>query len=229
MSKILINSVNRSVGQTSSNFTVTLSENVEGMFTLLGIEMFNTLGNVLTGLNDSVPTSLGTVTITAGYYDPYSFCTELQTRLRTLDASFTVTYSVTTSKITTTCNTAFSFNWSTGSNTAAMLLGYDRLVSTNAGTSQVSTYPINLTYTRGLIVDIAEAVGDTFITTGVSSVGQLYIPLNVHFGGLVDLSHGKFANQTVQLRRTSRLTIRLYAENGEPVSIGSDWTMLLVG
>lgn len=87
-------------------------------------------------------------TIPTSNYDGVSLATALDTLLKTVDASFAVSYNTTTSKLTITATNNFVLDFTDYARTG-YLLGFPASATTSTN-SLVATYPINLEFTQTL-------------------------------------------------------------------------------
>lgn len=231
MASLIIKSEDKAqTSQSSNNFVITLNTPIEGYYKLTGITMFNTVYNVVSGVNNIIYTTLGNATIPAGYYDGTTFTTAVQTALQAVSAGFTASLSTSTFKLTithSTTNFQLNFSSSTG-NDAALLMGFTPGSDTALALTATGSNVISLVYSRGVIVRIAEA--DTSFaasSAAYGTVGCLYLPLNSTFGSLIDISEGQYTDQIVRFRRTGTLSISLFSETGQTLSLnGVNWTMM---
>lgn len=86
-----------------------------------------------------------TATLTSGTYNIDQLATEMKTRLDAssgLGRTYTVSYSLTTLKLTITCASSFTVYWSLS--LASKLCGFSHVTSTS-GTSHTGSYPVCLT------------------------------------------------------------------------------------
>lgn len=86
----------------------------------------------ITASNNVLVTSAGTVTITPGQYDIDDITSAIQTQLVAFDATFTVTYSLITKKITIARST--NFNLTLASSTINRNIGFNNTNKTGAST-----------------------------------------------------------------------------------------------
>ncbi len=228
-SRLLIKTIDRTANSTSSaNFKIELPASISGDWLVRYVHMPNALYNVVTGLNDTVYTSLGNATLTAGYYTATTFTTMLVTRLQVANVNFAATFDTDTKKLTITNLAAFTLNFATTAQSAARLLGFPN-ADTASAASQVATNTINLIASPSVVIDVAECTYPIDSTDVVSSArGHVVVPFTVAYGGYERIGHNDLYQCLTFPRPTKNLTVRLYDTDGNAASLnGADWEMLL--
>jgi hypothetical protein len=229
MPPLLIKSVDRTAASTSSsNFQVELPYPIEGEWNVQCIQMPYTLYSVVAGLNDTVYTSLGNATLTAGSYSTSTFTSMLQTRLQVADANFTATYNTDTKKMTITNTGAFTLNFATTTASAAKLCGFTNS-NTGSATSQTGTLVVDLVSSPMVLIEIAECKNKMASSDVASHYrGNIYVPFTVAFGSYERLLYGDIPQSINLSSKTKLLTFKLWDSDGNVANLnGSDWQLLL--
>lgn len=226
--RILVKSLNRNSNSTSSSdFTIDLPRAIQGNYLVRYVHMPNALYNVVANSNDTVYTSLGNATLTAGYYSSSTFATMLQTRLQVANVNFTAAIHPDTKKVTITNTGAFTLNFATTIASAAGLLGFLN-ANTASATSQTGTNTVNLIWSQSVSIHINKASSQIETSSNsYGSAGHILVPFTVAYGSYEIVEHSRI-EQWVTMDRTSNLSIKLYDTQGNAASLnGAEWEMLL--
>lgn len=233
---IFIDSKNRTVTSTSSSdFSITLTENVGGLYQLVHLSLLNSLYNVVAGENDKLYVEHSvdgaqTLTLSPGNYTTATLATEVKTQLDTISAVvYTVTYSSTTGKYTVSPDSGtFAYRFATNTTASSrFLLGKDA-VDDGLAASQVSDNMANISLHDSVAVKISQD-SNAHVTLPNGTEASFLIPVDVSFGSVLHYKNNQVFQQYVRFgSNTSSLTIQLYANDGDLLDInGVDWSMSL--
>lgn len=242
MSRLLtIRSKDRnSQSSSSANCKIDLSDYVEvnNKVKLLNFSAVNTVYN-FDDTNNTLPfyenATAKEATITNGFYSASTLVTHLKSILDTASAAFatyTVTYSSTTKKITIASTQNFGLQFSSGTNASTSCwreLGFNEAdtatnVSTHTGDNCIQLQSL---YSLGIIVD-------KFLpeqrTTHRSDRFSFIIPVKSGTDELINYDSSQFTQIcTIEGSRILRsLNIRICRDNGSVLLLnGSDWEMTI--
>lgn len=223
--QFLIKSRDRTSG-TSSSFTVTLPVAISGAFRAEYLMIPNSIYTIVTGVNDTLITSLGTITLSPGFYSTTSIQVELDAKLKVANAGYAATYNTTTKKMTITNASAFTITIVGDATTCGRVLGYTANVASTTsatGDSLVDLYPIVL-----LVIKITEAYIQPLFRTDNLVKGAWIVPLTATQGNLMHLFSSELGSTVFNFTGTTTLTILIYDEQGQAISLnGLDWMFKL--
>ena len=218
----------------SHNFTMNITNTpLRGNYALEFLNIQNTIYTIRTNYNDILyfneNSTNKSATITAGYYTSSTISAALKTALDSASggfATFTVTFSTTTQKITISSTQDFSLKFATTDNSSARLLGFNN-VNTNAATTVTSNNVVNFSDPLSINIFIAEANSSNFSSSN-GGHGTFLVPIDVSFGGFKYYKSDDF-KQIVNFVGTNKLSIQVRSmEGSNAVDLNaSDWEFCL--
>lgn len=234
--QILIRSKDRTDNSTSSsNFIVKLDEKIpESTWRLKSVMMVNSCYNLNSNnnviyFNENATDK--TATVTAGFYDTSSLPTAVKSALDTASggfATFTVTYSSTTGKLTIASTQNFSLLYGTNSTAGSrFILGYDA-EDTTAGTSAVADNVLDLSYPKGINITIDD--NHQFKVAGKGQMGSFYLPITTNALDVEVFQKSEDDNSTLIhfTRNLKFVKVVLSDSDGNLVDLnGTNWEMML--
>lgn len=194
----------------------------------------NSSNNTLV-LNDGA----NSVTIEPGYYSSAMMASTLQTQLKTINPSFSVSLSLTTAKISISCASPFKVNSQISQtlSTFAPLLGYTSdvtAVSTLTLLTAVAPSIVNIAGPQYLFV-VSEFLGKLRHRNIISTMPQhkhalAVVPVNAGFGGFLyaePIISFKI-NKPVEIQTTDSIDFKVVDDKGNVVDLnGCDWSIAL--
>jgi hypothetical protein len=191
------------------------------------------LGNNTLILNDGADS----VTIEPGYYSSAMMASALQTQLKVINPSFSVSISLTTAKISIACAGPFKINSvsSQTSSTFAPLLGfvYDVVASpTLTLMTAVATSIVNIAGPQYLYV-VSDFLGKlrnrhTTSATDQNKHALAVVPVNTGFGGFLYAEPliSFQINKALEIQPTDTIDFKLIDDKGNTVNLnGCDWSI----
>lgn len=233
---ILINSKAREARSSStSDFYIRLQTPMDaGEYYLAGAQ----LPNVIYTVNSADDTNkiyfyenstAKTASITAGYYTESSFPAAVKAALDTASggfATFTVTISSTTKRMTVTSDQDFGLRFATAEG-ASRRMGFARADTATNATSHVGGNVIQLNLPMFCVVQIDTA--NSHLEVPPTDNAHFYVPIDADFGSVVNYdcnSHEMLQRATFS--RSNVLRIKLANEDFKGVDLnGADWTLLI--
>ena len=205
-----------------------------GTYNIEFINMQNTAYTIRTGVNTTIyfteDATNKTASLTPGYYTESTLPTAIKTALDTASggfATFTVTISASTKRLTIASTQAFSLTF--GTNTSASIaktLGF-LPTDTGAATSQTATQIVNLSDPLSANIQIKQATAGGFSCLG-GAWGQILVPLDVQFGYYKAYTTDDFPQKLIFNKKTSKLEIEVRDLEGNLLDLnGSEFEMLL--
>jgi hypothetical protein len=218
----------------TSNFRYTFSAPLRGRY-ILSFAMIpatvypvNSGNNIVYFYENSTDKS---ATLPVGQYTAASLATQLASSLTTASggyATYSVTYSGATGKLTTSSTQSFQTRFGAFSaNSAALVLGFNA-ADTASGTSVTAPNLVNVASPISLSVDISGATPvSAFFTKGGFRAG-LIIPLNVNFSQYQALSADQFPQLIEFVSGTSNVMVTVTDSGGNSVDLGgAQWELYL--
>lgn len=194
--------------------------------TLKNFQCYNSQYNINSTNNKLEVTSIGTVTITPGFYDSTTLMNNLQSALNALSSgTWTCSYNATTGLVTIGCNASKTINWTTS--TITSVLGFS--AGSQTGTSFVGTNILNLSSSFYILIKSQNLV-ENFNCMTVKGTDFILekIPINVPMGSLInyqcpntELSYYEYSSQ----RDIGVIDIALMDLNNNLINIQTDWSM----
>ena len=228
-----------SASSSSHNFRLDLQGSLiePGSYNVEFINMQNSIYTIRSAVNDVIyfneNSTNKTATITAGYYTESTLPTAVKSTLDTASggfATFTVTISASTKKMTIASTQNFSLKFATNTSptypSAAKTLGYAN-TDTSAATSQVGTSIVNLADPLSVSIRIRQASSKGFNCVN-GAHGQILVPLDVGFGYLKAYKTDDFPQTLTFNNKANVLDIELRDLEGFYLDLnGSEFEMLL--
>ena len=237
MSKlVLIRSRDRQSNTSSHNFSINLSGDAieSATYQLEFASIQNTAYTIRQNVNDVIyfneNSTNKTATITPGYYTSTTILAAGKTALDTASggfATFTLTYSETTSKITIASTSNFSLTFATNtSRSVARLIGFNA-TDTSANNTQTADNVINLAEPLSFSIRIRESANyDVSCING--SYANFIIPMDVGFGEYKYFNNHDFHQQVRFANKCNRLNIEIRDFEGNLLDLnGSDFELCL--
>lgn len=237
---LYINSADRvEATDTSTEFSVELDSPLENIecIEIKQLNIPNTLYTVKAGINDIITftenaTLKTTAALTPGYYSPANLGLLIAAAMTAASGGFnifTVTYSTSTLKFTFSAGNNFQLHG------AATYFPYRELgllkANSSTSTSIVSTNVSNLSLPETIWLSISQfdLKIQTSSNTNKKYVTALYpIPVDVNFGGIIQLNPEVPYRVRVPIRSANKLKVSLIDVNGTPLNLnGADWSCYL--
>lgn len=201
----------------ASNCTINLSPPLDGKYAIVSGAISNSVYTVTSNTNTLifVDPSSHTVTIAAGYYTGVTLAAALQDALTPINASFTVTYSVVTGKLTFGgASLGFTFSGST----IAPIIG---LVADVASAASVEmSRPIDLSYNfSGALLRISEASTSNAHASNGNSYNA-YFAIDESYGSVVSLKTIEVPTVMIFVNKPS-ISVTIYNTNGRIEALNS--------
>lgn len=234
----LLRSQDRTSNSTSStNFTLQLSNVIDGQYEVSYIQMYNSFYSVQAGLNDRIYWNDNSVDhttiITSGIYSTSgnsSIATKICT-LMTADSSAAATipaaFDAVTQKLTITSAQIFVLKFGTNSTySAAKTLGFANSDKASA-TLATAANPPNLGGTTSVNIRIAESDITTW-NNGRGQYGSVPLPMNVSQGSLKYYSRDDFPQYIGFGRPVRQLNIQILDTTGNALFLnGTEWELAM--
>lgn len=196
--------------------------------TLKSFQCYNSQYNINTTNNTLVVSTVGTVSIAAGFYDSSTLMSTLQSGLNALNSgTWTVAYSSTTGLVTISVNTSKTIDWATS--TIATVIGFSQS-GTQTGTTFTSSNILNLSSSNYIIVKSLNMVENynSMTLTGPNNILEK-IPINVPSGSLInyicnntELCYVEFSSP----RTVPVIDIQLTDIHGNSLNFLTDWSVV---
>jgi hypothetical protein len=233
----LIRSRDRAANTSSHTFGINLAgDPVEkGIYHLQFANIQNTSYTIRSGINDVIyfneNATNKTATVTQGYYTSSSIVTAIKSAMDTASggfATYTVTFSASTQKITIASTQNFSLTFGTNTNSSiARLIGFNA-ANTSAATSAISNNVINLSEPLSFAIRIREA-SEYNVSCINGSYASFVIPMDVGYGEYKYFrSEFDFPQYCTFANKQTRLNIEIRDFEGNLLDLnGSDFELCL--
>lgn len=231
---IILRSRDRNSGS-SSSFKLSFSgDALEGKYEVMFVNIQNTIYTIRSNQNDRIyfneNGSDKTAIITAGYYTQSTLPAAVKSALDTASggfATFTVTISSTTQKMTISSTQNFSLKFATYTTySAALTLGYNQS-DTSAATSAIANNIINLAEPLSININIKQSNINNF-KSPKGSYGSILVPLDAAFGSFKFLKHNDLIQYLNFQNRASIIDVEIRDLDGNALDLnGSDWELCI--
>lgn len=223
-----------SQSDSSSNYDINIILPQKGNdFALEFVSIPGSIYNI-SSANNSIDTSLGNTSVAAGTYDINSLVAALQTALQTVDATYTVTVSTITNKVTIACNNNFSLLFGSGPNASksvASNIGFNASDTTSAKTvTGQNVYDMLLNQMLFITIDALGTPGQV----NIKQINYQYtfsVPILVNTGNFYSYASNALYPQTITTAMSDtqlRWHVRMFDSTGAEAQLnGRDWIMVM--